>query len=307
MKKWAAAGAMIPVLLIASTGVSSELRDIAERHGAEDSIPTLEQVIPGTPGEVRTIIEYEDRIREATNRPLNAPVPRVRTTHVDLSPGAMPPVLQVRPGYDTAVTFTDSHGVPWPVADYGTGARDDYDRELAGVSTMVVRPVGAYRMSNLRVHLEGVARPVIFTLLHDDTEVDVNVAAIVPGRSPSAEGPLPSYRPPRLAGPALSDRAIQNFMDGVLVQGAEELKTNAGGLVRAFWYQDRLIVRTPLQLLLPQPVSRPTSVDGMRVHISEQLIPELLLVDHVSGSRQSVSITIPDHLRLNLTAFGGAQ
>lgn len=297
----------LSALLLATTGYSGELEAIAERHGARESVPTLEQVIPGTPGEVRTVIEYEDRIREATNRPLNAPVPRVRTTHIDLSPGSMPPVLQVRPGYDTAVTFTDSTGNPWPVLDYGTGSRDDYDRELAGKSTMVVRPVGAYRMSNLRVHLEGIARPIIFTLIHDNTEVDVNVAAIVPGRSPSAEVAVSGYRSPRIAGPALSDRAIQNFLDGVLVQGAEELTTNASSQVRVFWYQNQLIVRTPLQLLLPQPVSRPASVDGMRVHIAENMSPELLLIDHISGSKQSVSITIPDHLRGTLTAFGGVR
>ncbi|MCC1496704.1 DotH/IcmK family type IV secretion protein [Alcanivorax sp. 1008] len=259
--------------------------------------PTTEGAIrdtmPVPPEEITIYRRYSDDVSRAVNEPLRPPAPEVRSVKLNTGPGALPPVIQVQPGFDTTINFVDVTGNAWPVVEAGTGRPDNYMVKVTAESSVTIRPTAAYQLSNLRVHLKGYPRPLAFTMLHDASAVDYDVTAIMPIMNPETDIARMVQSRIQSEAPGLPEAVLTQFLDGVAVRDAQRIMLTGNSKTDAFWYKGKLIIRSPLRLMSPRPTTKLAGHSGYAVYVAEQARAVVLLIDESTGQ--------PVHVQLSLT------
>ena len=186
------------------------------------------------------------------------PVPQGRVRRVRIgSPGeGAIPMIVVRKGYVTAVSFTDATGVPWPIEEVLVNALfvpgpAEVDGEGSGRPDHLLYLVPQQRSlhGNAAVKLLGLAEPLVLSLRGGgaDTDFRVEIRLGLPG--PNAE--------PAAAAPSgfhAGDAALLDLLGGIAPPGAERLMVEGGGRDdRAWRVGGDLLLVTRAHLLSPGP------------------------------------------------------
>src|SRR5690606_18937934 len=92
----------------------------AMRDEAFDKL--LEQALPLSPDQIRTLRRLYDISQRATAETTNTPPkPTSSSTRVQLDPGHSPPIIRLSQGFVSSLVFIDSTGAAWPITSYSIG------------------------------------------------------------------------------------------------------------------------------------------------------------------------------------------
>ena len=184
------------------------------------------------------------------------PEGRIRQVRVG-SPGeGAIPVIAVRKGYVTAVSFTDATGAPWPIEDVLLDARfvpgtAEADDEAGGRSEHLfyLAPQSRALHGNAVVKLRGLAEPLVASLRGGGADADfrVEIRLGLPG---------PNAVPGSATGTGFhaGDAVLLDLLGGIAPQGAERLAVEDGGADdRAWRLGGDLLLVTRAHLLSPGP------------------------------------------------------
>jgi intracellular multiplication protein IcmK len=209
-----------------------------------------EIVSPLQDGAIRQLRGRFDSSRNAkAHKPMRTS-PRIRSTSVDLSPGASLPILRTMPGETSTVVFLDSTGAPWPLAAIPRISKPSVAsiEWLKDTPAVLVSMLSPYEEANMTVFLHGLPMPVVVKLSagepsggHRWREVDYRLDLRIPGRGPYAKAAIAGS--PKIA---LYDDTLQAFLDGLPPQTAVRLKPRGSTPGRTVvWQHDgALFVRT---------------------------------------------------------------
>ena len=186
------------------------------------------------------------------------PVPEGRVRRVRIgSPGESAiPMIAVRRGYVTAISFTGATGAPWPIEEVLVDALfvpgpAEADGESSGQPDHLLYLVPQQRSlhGNAAVKLLGLAEPLVLSLRGGgaDTDFRVEIRLGLPG--PNAE--------PAAAAPSgfhAGDAVLLDLLGGIAPPGAERLIVEGGGRDdRAWRVSGDLFLVTRAHLLSPGP------------------------------------------------------
>lgn len=227
----------------------------------------LEQAVPLTPTEVTRLMgELYERQRagqqNVTGIPAAKPITSVEV--LDLSPGAVPPVIRVALGQGAVLSFNDSAGRPWPILDNMNFNQRAYEGKLIGPHLYSVT-LKSREPANLTIVLKDLARPIVITALPATDETDYlkeyTVPRFVDGLPPasvaasSREGTL-SFNAPELI----------NYLYRTPPKSARAL--TVAGLPGVMAWQisaEKMVVRTAGQVVIPAFSRRHSGTDGITV------------------------------------------
>lgn len=248
-------------------------------QGHEDSRPAApetaeERAMAQALSELTTDRKTIRRIKDAQfeqDEEVNAPYgpaarPVTRSLAVTLRPGEQPPVLHLRYGSVTAITFADLTGQPWNVTGVD-GDTESYgltkiDQKTKSNVITVFPKVHASRGRNLVVSLENGSMPVIFDLnTGGEPTVDYRVDVTVRQKGPNAKSDyvVDSINP-------TDDSIMQQFINDTPPDKAKMLKTS-NSAVEAWRYESMMYLRTPLEVLSPGPLRRSVgNISGVHVY-----------------------------------------
>lgn len=202
------------------------------------------------------------------------PKPTATSQMVNLSPGSTPPVIRLAQGFVSSVVFLDSTGAPWPISAFDLGDPDSFNIQWDKTSnTLMIQAKKLYNYGNLAVRLRGLNTPVMLTLIPGQKVVDYRVDMRVQGMGPNAKAPKTESGLPPLA-----DDLLLHILDGVPPSGSTRL-TVSGGDARAWLVNNKMYVRTNLNILSPGWIATMTSADGMHAY-EMQKSPVLLVSWH---------------------------
>ena len=206
-------------------------------------------------------IEALGRLLQETQRAASVsadPVPQGRVRRVRIgSPGeGAIPMIAVRRGYVTAVSFTDATGVPWPIEEVLVDALfvpgpAEADGEGSGQPDHLLYLVPQERSlhGNAAVKLLGLAEPLVLSLRGGgaDTDFRVEIRLGLPGPNAEPAAVAPS-------GFHAGDAALLDLLGGIAPPGAERLMVEGGGRDdRAWRVNGDLLLVTRAHLLSPGP------------------------------------------------------
>ena len=193
------------------------------------------------------------RARGARAQP---PQGRIRRIRLGAPGDGQIPVIALRRGYTTVLSFTGMTGAPWPIAETVLDSRflppgQEAAPEAAGAGHLLyLAPQQAYLDGNAVVALAGLAEPLVVALRGTggaaDFRVDIRLA--MPG---------PNADPALLAQPEgfhAGDPVLLGLLGGAVPPDAERLAIEGGGHEGRAWRQggDLLLV-TRAYLLSPGP------------------------------------------------------
>ena len=240
----------------------------------------INRQLPMTPEQIAILRKAFDDAQKAAATPPGVP-PRPATTSilVSLSPGAAPPVIRLGAGYISSLVFVDSTGQPWPVKAYSVGDPTSFNIQWDKKSnTLLVQSGTFYKRSNLAVMLNGLDTPVMLTLLAGQTAVDYRVDLRIPGAGPNAVYTQQSL-------PSATNSILLNVLNGVPPEKARSLKIDGASsdVCQAWLFNDRLYLRTLLNVISPAWKSIMTSADG--THAYELQPTSVILAVHKGGDK----------------------
>ena len=232
----------------------------------EDAARQGRAALPFTQDQIETLGRLLRETQEATARGAGTPPKgRIRRVRLD-APGSSPvsegaiPVIAVRRGYVTAVSFTDMTGAPWPIEealvdrrflppDSEGGAADD----AAGRSHLLyLAPSAPYLAGNAMVKLAGLAEPVAMSLRGTGADADFRVEIRLGLPGPNAD-------PGALAQPAgfhAGDAVLLGLLGGEVPADAERLAVDGGAAADRAWRRGgELLLLTRAHLLSPGPLA----------------------------------------------------
>lgn len=235
----------------------------------------LRNLMPLEPGQIVTLRNMFDQNQKAVAQyPGVPPKPTSSSILVNMSPGAVPPVIRLRAGYVTSLVFLDSTGQPWPVVGYDLGNPSAFNIQPTAPDgkgdMLIIQARDRYEQGNLAVMLKGENTPVMLTLMPGQRAVDYRVDLRMPGLGPNAVVAMNGL--PQAASPLLMD-----FLDGVAPDGAKLLDVE-GAPAQAWLLQDRLFLRTRVTLLSPGWIASVDSPDG--THVYELAKTPVVLASH---------------------------
>lgn len=244
----------------------------------KDLKPAVDKAYVLSPEEIRILRTLRIEVQKARVQELTPVRPLTRTTRIDIEPGSRPPILKMRINYDTAVSFLDALGNPWPVKPVSFGDNEAYSVASVTDNILVLHATTAFRESNFTVLLEGRTSPLVIHLVNGEEEVDYHRTMVIPLLSPSAQDA-------RLASgvsedvPVVNDPVLTQFLDGVgdTVPGAKPVQVLGEG-VTAWKYKDRLILRTKMDLMTTAGAVI-YGADGWRVYEVRDPMPVMLFSD----------------------------
>jgi intracellular multiplication protein IcmK len=176
----------------------------------------------------------------------------------------------------------DSTGQPWPIQAYSIGDPTafniQWDRKG---NTLLVQAASYYKRSNLAVILRGLDTPVMITLLSGQEVIDYRVDLRVPGMGPNAV--LVQNGLPDVANPLLLD-----VLNGIPPKGSKTLKVS-GGDCQAWLLNNRLFLRTNLDIISPAWKSVMSSIDGTHAY---ELQPAPVVLALQRGKDKTLILTI---------------
>ncbi len=239
------------------------------RKQAFDSM--VQNQLPMTPDQIQRLRQlFNETQFAAASTPGTPPRPVATSQLVNLAPGSTPPVIRLAQGYVTSLVFIDSTGAPWPIANYDIGNPTAFNIQWNKTdNTLMIQATTLYTYGNLAVRLQGLATPVMITLIPGQRAVDYRVDLRIQGMGPNA-APIPVIGLPGTANPELL-----GVLDGVPPTGSAEIKVCGGG-AQAWVRGDLLFVRTHYTILSPGWTATMSSADG--THAYQMSKAPLLLV-----------------------------
>lgn len=256
----------------------------AIRPGSVAVDDVLPPSLAGDVAEIKRRLDEFQRAQAAATAPLGKPV--TRTVTITQQAGEAPQVLRLSPGIPTDVIFLDSTGQPWPI-EFATPGADsskfDVVMPMPGTPTLQIRPKQNYHYAGLSVTLKGNPIPVSFLLTASQKEVDTRLDVNVARRGPNAAAPIID----RIGAPHATDVSLMSFLDGVPPQGSREVKTSLNS-VRAWLWNDRLIVRSELPVVSPAWSDNAASPSGVTNAYVLPVVPSILVTN--GGRMVSVKV-----------------
>lgn len=241
------------------------------------------QMLPMSPEQINRLRSIFNESQKAAAMPPGIP-PRPVTSSVlvNLSPQASPPVIRLGAGYISSLVFMDSTGQPWPIQSYSIGDPTAFNIQWDKKSnTLLIQASSFYKRSNLAVILNGLDTPVMLSLLSGQEVVDYRVDLRVPGLGPNAvfvQNGLPDS-----ANPILLD-----VLNGIPPKGSKTLKVS-GGDCQAWLLNNRLFLRTSLDVISPAWKSVMSSADGTHAY-ELQVAPVVLALQR--GKDKTLILTV---------------
>lgn len=238
------------------------------------------QLMPMTPEQIKMMKQmYNDRMKASLATPTGAPKPVSSSMSVNLAPGSTPPVIRCASGFISTLVFLDATGQPWPVEAVDNGDPQSYNIRPSGNSLML-QSLTQFKSANIAVMLKGLSTPVMITLMPGQREVDYRVDMRVPQMGPNASqtvSGLPSSESPQLL----------NILDGVPPESAQQVQVTGGSDCQAWLINNKLYLRTRMNLMSPSWISTTSSSDGTHAYELEKT-PVLLALLHGKMVRLTV-------------------
>ena len=246
------------LILAAAPAASVEAQETWPDYAALDDAVAREgrAAMPFTAEQIealgRLLRETQAAIARGADR---APEGRVRRVRIGSPGDGAIPVIAVRKGYVTAVSFTDATGAPWPIEEVLVDQRflpaepaPDEDGAGAGHLLYLV-PHARSLHGNAAVKLSGLAEPLVAILRGGgdaaDFRVEVRLGLPGPNAAPAA---------PTGAGFHAGDPVLLDLLGGVAPPGAQRLDVEGGGRDdRAWKHGGDLLLVTRADLLSPGP------------------------------------------------------
>jgi len=180
---------------------------------------------------------------------------------VNLRPDSTPPVIRLGAGYITSLVFLDSTGMPWPIQAYSVGNPNAYNIQWDRKSNaLLVQAETFYKRSNMAVMLVGLSTPIMITLIPGQTAIDYRVDLRIPGFGPNA-----SATHAGVDGVA-DDPVMLSVLNGVTPKGAKQLTVYGNSSSEAWLLNNRMYVRTNLNIISPGWLDIVTSSDGTHAY-----------------------------------------
>lgn len=245
----------------------------------------LNKTFPMLPSQIQELHKQYDQTQLAIHSTAGAPPqPISSTVTVDLSPGAVPPILRLATGFVTSIVFVDSTGQPWPVADYSLGNPTGFNIKWDNkTNTLFIQSLKDHISGNMAVRLGDLDTPIMISLVTGQKDVDYRVDMLVPGTGPNAETPV-------LDNNSMSQgtsQALLAVLDGVPPSGSIELNV-ARDYGRAWLYNGKLLFRTKLTVLSPAWSASVSSPDGTKVY---ELMNTPLILASQNGKTIKIELT----------------
>lgn len=224
----------------------------------------VDLITPLTPAQIRALRKRIDEAKRAASAsPTRPPKPVYSVQTVDLSPGAPPPIVRVS-DLGSAVTFIDSAGEPWDIAEVDNMAKGRFEvlRPVPGVPTITITANGTYVEGDVAVFLKGLSFPVVVKMIAGQRETDYRQDIRIPRRGPNATQTL-------AAAPAieLPGNSMQAILDGTGTSEAKSVKIeNAPVGMTAWQIGEHILLRTNLFLSDPAYYGELTGADGTHVY-----------------------------------------
>ena len=234
-------------------------RDVWPDHAVPDGDAARQgrSALPFTQGQIETLGRLLRQTQRASARGAGAPPQgRIRRIRLDGPGDGQIPVIALRRGYTTVLSFTGMTGAPWPIAETVLDSRflppgQEAEPEAASAGHLLyLAPQQAYLDGNAVVTLAGLAEPLVLALRGTggaaDFRVDIRLA--MPG--PNADPTLLTQPEGFHAG----DPVLLGLLGGAVPPDAERLVLEGGGHEGRAWRQggDLLLV-TRAYLLSPGP------------------------------------------------------
>lgn len=200
------------------------------------------------PEVTRARTEMEARRRAGVAPLTQMSAPQTREIRVDLSPGAAPIMVQVRPGSGAVLSFQDVAGNPWPIAsDADFASVQNFNKDSINLAPFSKSAISVGLKTEdgggIAVRLQGLEEAVVINVLPAQNKFDARVTMTMPRVLPGSNG---------MAGAAAG---AQPFDAGKLTaylyrtppKGAVQLKVTGVVGVDAWQTPDRahLIIRLP--------------------------------------------------------------
>jgi len=225
----------------------------------------MDNLLPLTPEMIMELRRQFDARQRATVTPPpgHRPTPSLSSRSISLEPGGAPPPVRVSAGNVTVLTFFDMTGAAWPIEALVVGDPQSFSVEapIAGGNFLTVTPLHPYAMSNIVVSLQGEPMPLLFSVNAGWEAVDYRIDFRVGGLGPNA---FPSLIPQDPV-PENGSHQLMRFLDGVPPNDAIPVDVY-GGNARAWYYRDRLYLRTALTIISPAWQASVRGAGGMAVY-----------------------------------------
>lgn len=237
-------------------------------------------ISPLTAEEIRQIRAYKEEITHAENAPLQPVEQLIRTVDVDLSSN-QPITVFVSANNQSNIVFFDRSGEPWPIVGepiHNTEAFKSFktgEKEHIAVFTIERE----FSESNAMINLKGLDIPIPVRLVGTQSKVDARLSARIP-----RFGPLMQEQP-RFYGQTTVEAseellAVHNgdHVKDSLVYDIVDRESNRN-LGRAYYRDGRLYVRSPYELVIPQPIEATNMLSGYMAFVAPAREDLLLNVD----------------------------
>tara|TARA_B100000686_G_scaffold254675_1_gene265963 strand:- start:2013 stop:3113 length:1101 start_codon:yes stop_codon:yes gene_type:complete len=237
----------------------------------------VDSVLPLRPDEIREMLEYFRKSRQAAETPIVVPEAKVQVETISLDPGSIPSLIKLAPGHVTTLNLLDITGKPWPIRDVSWAGDFDITPPEEGGHVIRITPLSAHGIGNMSIQLVDLATPITFSLQTGLTISHYRFDARIPEMGPLAAAPLIDQGGlTAIAG----DRNLISFLEGVPPEASDMLDVQGVDARTKVWtHSGQYFVRTPLVLLSPAWNSSVKSSDGMNVYAMNEA-SVLLLSDN---------------------------
>lgn len=239
------------------------------------------QAMPMSPDQIKRLKAMLTVTQQAVDSPVGTPpTPVTSSLMVNLSPGATPPVIRLQQGFISSLVFVDTSGQKWPIEGYDLGDPNAFNIQWQqGSNTILIQATSMFTYGNLAVKLQGLATPVMLTLIPGQRVVDYRVDLHVQGQAPDSAAPL------AVGLPAHASNELLNVLNDISPNNAKELSVSGGSCdpslnnCRAWLLNDKLYLRIPMDILSPGWIAKMQSSDGMRAYQMDKT-PSVLVSDY---------------------------
>lgn len=206
---------------------------------------TIDQVAPLTADEVIKLRKELTTRQKALTENVSGRAPAKTSTqiyNIDLSPGAVPPVVRIEVAQGSIISFLDATGKPWPAR-----VADNFAPKLLTVSQFTEHQLSVGTGSSnpinvsVAVALEGLPTAITFSVISGQSKVDSQVHMVIPKYRDGAPPEVGALR----GQPSLNSRDLLSFLLRTPPQDAKPLTVEGVPGVLAWQIaKDRMVVRS---------------------------------------------------------------